>query len=74
MPTGTLTQKTARQSHSESAPPMTKPRNDPADRGDLVDPEGETAALRRERVGDERRRVGQDHRAAEALNERIAMI
>lgn len=30
MPTGTPTQKIARQSHSESTPPISRPRNDPA--------------------------------------------
>ena len=69
MPKGTETQKTRRQSTTESSPPAIRPMNDPPIGGDLVDAHGHTALVRREGVDEDGARVREEHRAPDALDE-----
>lgn len=56
-PTGTDTRNTSRQDTGASTPPSTRPMNDPAIAATMLIPSVQPALLRRERVGQDRRRV-----------------
>ena len=68
-PNGTETRNTRRHSMGASTPPSSRPRNDAADRGDAVDAHRLAALAGREGVGQDRAGVGEQERAADALQD-----
>ena len=68
-PIGTDTMKTRRQSTAASTPPRIEPDELAGDAGHLVDAHGGAALVGRERVGQDRGRVGHQHGAADRLDD-----
>ncbi len=68
-PTGTEIRNTSRQSIGASRPPSTSPTNMPLTPTMLLMPERHAALVGGERVGDDRRRVGQQERRADPLHD-----
>ena len=68
-PTGTEIRNTSRQSIGASRPPSTRPTNMPLTPTMLLMPERHAALVGGKRVGDDRRRVGQQEGRADALHD-----
>ena len=68
-PTGTDTRNTRCQSVVLSSPPTISPMNEPDTAATALMPERHAALALRKRVGENRRRAGEDHRAADALDQ-----